>query len=82
MTTPATEDGEHRLTESFDEAIDERERGGNTLIAADEDFEDVRTVAVAERVPEQGVSSFKVLPGRLKSDTFLGAYKCEGVEIL
>lgn len=95
----------------FDEALDERERGGNTLIVADEHFDDIRTVTVGERVPERGVSSFKVIPGHpdecvgLKSvewgdttetylfcfdldgnvlveDTFLGAYKCEGVEIL
>lgn len=98
-------------TEPFDEAVDERERGGNTLIVADEDFQDIRTVPVGERVPERGVSSFKVVPGHphecvglksvemgdttetylfcfdldgnvLKEDTFLGSYKCEGIEIL
>ena len=97
--------------EPFDEAVDERERGGNTLIIADEDFYDIRTLTVGERVPERGVSSFKILPGHLnecvglksvecgditetylfcfdlegnvlKSDQYLGAYKCEGVEIL
>lgn len=97
--------------EPFDEPVDERERGGNTLVVADEPFEDIRTVTVGERVPERGVSSFKILPGHpnecvglksieidgrtetylfcfdldgnvLKEDTFLGAYKCEGVEIL
>lgn len=97
--------------EPFDEERDERERGGNTLIIADEDFQQVDTLAVGERVPERGVSSFKILPGHtgecvgLKSveigdrteaylfcfdldgnvlleDTWLGAYKCEGVEIL
>ncbi|MDZ7748547.1 MAG: hypothetical protein U5K43_06640 [Halofilum sp. (in: g-proteobacteria)] len=66
---------------------------------------------MGERVPERGVSSFKVIPGHpgecvglksveidgatetwlfcfdlegnvLTEDTFLGPYKCEGVEIL
>jgi soluble calcium-activated nucleotidase 1 len=98
-------------TEPFEEAIDERERGANTLVIADERFEDVQTMTIGERVPERGVSSFKVIPGHpnecvglksveigdstetylfcfdlqghlLKEDTFLGAYKCEGVEIL
>lgn len=98
-------------TEPFDEPRDEREMGGNTLVAADERFEDVRTIDVGERVPERGVSSFKVIPGHpdecvglksvevgdttetwlfcfdlegnvLTEDTFLGSYKCEGVEIL
>jgi len=97
--------------EVFDEPVDERERGGNTLIVADADFDTIETLAVGERVPERGVSSFKILPGRpnecvglksveiddrtetylfcfdldgnvLQSDTYLGAYKCEGVEIL
>ncbi|TBW55174.1 hypothetical protein EZI54_12015 [Marinobacter halodurans] len=97
--------------EPFDEPVDEREKGSNTLIIADEDFEDIRTLTVGERVPERGVSSFKLVPGRaneciglksveigdhtetylfcfdldghvLQEDTFLGHYKCEGVEIL
>lgn len=97
--------------EPFDEPVDERERGGNTLIIADEHFEHVRTMEVGERVPERGCSSFKVVPGHphecvglksveidnatetylfcfdldgnvLQEDTFLGRYKCEGVEIL
>ncbi|QJD58011.1 hypothetical protein HG264_03350 [Pseudomonas sp. gcc21] len=50
-------------SEPFDEAIDERERGNNTLLIANEDFSDIRVVAVGERVPERGVSSFKLLPG-------------------
>ncbi|MDN5864853.1 MAG: hypothetical protein L0I62_06510 [Gammaproteobacteria bacterium] len=98
-------------TEPFDEAVDERERGGNTLIIADESFADIRTLEVGERVPERGVSSFKLIPGHpdefvglksvewgdttetylfcfdadgnvLQEDTFIGAYKCEGVAIL
>lgn len=97
--------------EAFDEPVDEREKGGNTLIVADEAFADIRTVTVGERVPERGVSSFKLIPGHadecvglksvevgdrtetwlfcfdlegniLKEDTYLGAYKCEGVEIV
>lgn len=97
--------------EPFDEIVDERERGGNTLIIANEAFDDVQTFSVGERVPERGVSSFKILPGHpnecvglksveigdftetylfcfdldgnvLKEDVFVGAYKCEGVEIL
>lgn len=98
-------------TEPFDEAVDEREKGANQLITADERFEDVRLISVGERVPSRGVSSFKLIPGHpnecvglksvecgdttetylfcfdlegnvLTDDTFLGAYKCEGVEIL
>ena len=97
--------------EPFDEARDERECGGNTLIVADAAFEDIRTLTVGARVPERGVSSFKIVPGHpdecvglksvecgdrtetwlfcfdldgqvLKEDTFLGPYKCEGIEIL
>lgn len=47
----------------FDEAVDERERGGNRLVIANEDFSQIRTLEVGERVPERGVSSFKILPG-------------------
>lgn len=97
--------------EPFDEPVDERERGGNILIIADESFNDIRTVTVGERTPERGVSSFKILPGCpnefvglksveigdrtetylfcfdidgniLKEDTFIGHYKCEGVEVM
>ncbi|MFI8739826.1 hypothetical protein [Stutzerimonas zhaodongensis] len=50
-------------TEPFDEAIDERERGANTLIIANEDFSQIRTLEVGQRVPERGISSFKILPG-------------------
>ncbi|MEP1214519.1 MAG: hypothetical protein ABJM11_13490 [Marinobacter sp.] len=50
-------------TEPFDEPIDERERGANTLIIADEDFSNIRTITIGERVPERGISSFKIIPG-------------------
>lgn len=98
-------------TTPFDESVDERERGGNTLIMASADFSEIETLEVGERVPERGVSSFKLIPGRtneciglksveiddhtetwlfcfdldgnvLQEDTFIGHYKCEGVEIL
>ncbi|WP_111495321.1 hypothetical protein [Marinobacter bohaiensis] len=98
-------------SEPFDEPVDERTKGGNTLVIADEDFTDIRTLTVGERVPERGVSSIKLVPGRpneciglksveigdrtetylfsfdldgrvLQEDTLIGAYKCEGVEIL
>ncbi|KJH82895.1 hypothetical protein [Stutzerimonas stutzeri] len=49
--------------EPFDEAVDERERGANTLIIANEDFSEIRTLKVGERIPERGISSFKILPG-------------------
>jgi len=97
--------------EPFDQGEDERLRGGNSLIAADEEFEEIQVLPVGERIPERGVSSFKIIPGHpeecvglksvehgevtqtylfcfdlngnvLKEDTFLGHYKCEGVEIL
>jgi soluble calcium-activated nucleotidase 1 len=48
----------------FDEPRDERERGGNLLFCASEDFSDIDILEVGERVPERGVSSFKVIPGR------------------
>lgn len=95
----------------FDGAVDERERGANTLIIANEDFTSIRTMDIGERVPERGISSFKIIPGHpdeciglksveigdrtetylfcfnldgkvLQEDTFIGSYKCEGVEIL
>ncbi|MDN3518521.1 hypothetical protein QWY84_12940 [Aquisalimonas lutea] len=98
-------------TEPFDEELDERERSGSQLIIADEAFDDVRAITIGQRVPERGVSSFKIIPGRpnecvglksvewgaitetymfcfdldgnvLMNDTFIGAYKCEGVEVL
>lgn len=47
----------------FDQELDERERGSNILIIASEDFSQIRTLEVGERVPERGVSSFKILPG-------------------
>ncbi|HET8848486.1 MAG TPA: hypothetical protein VFM78_01275 [Marinobacter sp.] len=48
----------------FDEALDERERGGNTLIIADADFNNIQTLEIGPHVPERGVSSFKLIPGR------------------
>jgi len=50
--------------EAMSERAADRERGGNTLIAADEQFEAITTASVGERVPERGVSSSKILPGR------------------
>lgn len=50
-------------TEPFDEPVDERERGANTLVIADENFSNIRTLTIGERVPERGISSFKVIPG-------------------
>jgi soluble calcium-activated nucleotidase 1 len=50
-------------TESFDEPVDERERGANTLVIASEDFSTIRTLSVGERLPDRGISSFKLLPG-------------------
>lgn len=98
-------------SEPFVESVDEREKGANTLIIADETFTRVETLSIGSRVPERGVSSFKIIPGRpneciglksveiggqresylfcfnlngevLQEDTFVGAYKCEGVEII
>ena len=48
----------------FEEPVDERERGNNTLIIANEDFSKIRTVTVGGRIPERGISSFKIVPGR------------------
>ncbi len=49
--------------EPFDEPIDERERGGNTLLIADESFSHIRTMNVGERILDRGVSSLKFIPG-------------------
>ncbi|WP_273203058.1 hypothetical protein [Marinobacter subterrani] len=78
-------------TSPFDEALDERERGGNTLIIASPDFTDIRTLEIGPRTPERGVSSFKLIPGRtdecigLKSveigdrtETYLFCFDLEG----
>lgn len=95
----------------FVKGIDEKERGGNTLIIANEDFSDIRSLNVGELCPDRGISSFKLVPGHpnecvglksveigdktesylfcfnldgevLQEDTFVGHYKCEGIEIL
>lgn len=95
----------------FDRATDETQCGNNTLIIANEDFSDIRTLPIGERDPERGISSFKILPGHpneciglksieigdrtesylfcfnldgevLQHDTYIGPYKCEGIEIL
>ncbi|HET8800534.1 MAG TPA: hypothetical protein VFN01_05050 [Marinobacter sp.] len=50
-------------TTPFDEPVDERERGANTLIMANEDFTAIRTLEIGERIPERGISSFKIIPG-------------------
>ncbi len=97
--------------EPFDEAVDERDRGGNTLLIADEAFRDIEVREIGERVSERGVSSLKAIPGHpeelvalksvecgdvtetyafcfdlegrmLSGEVYLGAYKCEGVEIV
>jgi len=65
--------------EPFDEAIDERERGGNTLIIADETFQDVQLQAIGERVSERGVSSIKFIPGHPEECVALKSVECEGV---
>ena len=62
-------------TTPFDEAVDERERGGNTLIIANNDFTDIRTLEIGPRTPERGVSSFKLIPGR--SDECIGLKSVE-----
>ncbi|MFL9813278.1 hypothetical protein D7241_08480 [Stutzerimonas sp. VN223-3] len=49
--------------EPFDKAVDASERGANMLIFANEDFSQIRTLEVGERIPERGISSFKILPG-------------------
>lgn len=51
-------------SEPFDEAVDERERAGDTLLIGDEHFSHIECVKVGGWRPERGVSSIKVLPGR------------------
>jgi soluble calcium-activated nucleotidase 1 len=75
----------------FEEAVDEKERGGNTLVFANPDFTDIKTIEIGQRTPERGVSSFKLIPGRtdecigLKSveigdrtETYLFCFDLEG----
>ncbi|UCJ18873.1 hypothetical protein K5Q02_11120 [Pseudomonas sp. MM211] len=50
-------------TEPFDEEVDGRERGSNKLVIASEDFSDIQVLEIGERVPERGISSFKLVPG-------------------
>jgi len=50
-------------TTPFDEPVDEQERGGNTLIMANPDFTDIRTLEIGPRTPDRGISSFKLIPG-------------------
>lgn len=78
-------------TTPFDEPVDEQERGGNTLIMADPDFTDIRTLEIGPRTPDRGISSFKLIPGHpdecigLKSveigdrtETYLFCFDLEG----
>ncbi|MGF1551538.1 MAG: hypothetical protein ACFBWO_03425 [Paracoccaceae bacterium] len=55
--------------EPFHEPTDEREKGNNLLIEADETFETVEVRPVGERTPSRGPSSLKLVPGR--PDEFL-----------
>lgn len=48
----------------FEEPVDEKARGGNTLVIANPDFTDIKTVEIGQRTPDRGVSSFKLIPGR------------------
>lgn len=47
----------------FVKSTDEKEAGSNILIIANEDFSQVRTMEIGERIAERGVSTFKILPG-------------------
>jgi soluble calcium-activated nucleotidase 1 len=49
--------------EAFDEDLDERERGTNIMLIADEPIETIETVEVGSVRPDRGVSSFKFIPG-------------------
>lgn len=51
-------------TQPFDELIDGRECGSNKLVIASEDFSDIQVIEVGQCVPERGISSFKLVPGR------------------
>lgn len=62
----------------FNKAFDEREAGANTLIAASEDFTDVRLSLVGKRTPERGMSSFKILPGHPEECVGLKSVEVEG----
>lgn len=63
----------------FDEPLDERERSGNKLVIADEQFNDIRVIEVGERTPMRGVSSFKLIPGHADEFVGLKSVECDGV---
>ena len=61
----------------YDDVTDER-RGSNTIIIADENFANVRTLTVGEKLPTHGFSSCKFVPGT--EDQLMVALKSEEIE--
>jgi len=63
--------------EPYDDTADE-ERGSNTLISLDEQFEDIQIATIGEHRPTHGFSSFQFLPFRenevvaLKTEEYQG----------
>ncbi|TCO69659.1 hypothetical protein [Chromatocurvus halotolerans] len=97
--------------EPYEKHADDRYRGANVLIVANEDYDQIHAIPMGDHIPERGVSTFKIVPGHpeecvglksvevgdrtetyffafnldgdiLQDDVFIGAYKCEGIEIL
>jgi len=63
----------------FDQAVDERERGSNTLIIADETFQDIQVQTIGERISDRGVSSFKFIPGHPEEVVALKTVERDGM---
>ncbi|WP_071516869.1 hypothetical protein [Geitlerinema sp. PCC 9228] len=62
--------------EPFDEEADERDRGSNTLIVADETFQDIQVRRIGDCIPERGVSSIKFIPGHPEECVALKSLEC------
>ncbi|MBK1667101.1 hypothetical protein CKO28_03450 [Rhodovibrio sodomensis] len=61
--------------EPFDEKRDESTCGGNKMLVATADFDDVQVVDVGSPTPERGVSSLKIVPGH--PDEFIATKSVE-----
>lgn len=62
----------------FHEPTDEREKGNNLLIEADEDFRRIETRPVGPRTPERGPSSLKLLPGHPTEFVYMKSVEMDG----
>ena len=63
--------------DKYDDVTDEK-MGTNTMIIADEDFADIKTVTVGKKIPTHGFSSCKFVPNT--QDNLIIALKSEEIE--